>query len=83
MPLQLLLQYLHPAFGGVGDDGLQLVLVLVHGGAFGQIAAQMDGIEVAFGRAHAAADALVGVDDARAALQAPGGLGADLLFGES
>ena len=41
----------------------------------------MDGVERALGGAQAAADALVGVDDRGAAVQAAGGLGAHLLFG--
>ena len=43
---------------------------------------QVDGIERALRRADAAADALVRIDDARAAAKAARGLLFDLLFGE-
>lgn len=46
------------------------------------IAAQVDGVKLASGRAHAAADAAVGIDDAHAAAKAAGRLLFDLLFRE-
>lgn len=42
----------------------------------------MDGVKLASGRAHAAADAAVGIDDAHAAAKAAGRLLFDLLFRE-
>ena len=43
---------------------------------------QVDGVKLASGRAHAAADAAVGIDDAHAAAKAAGRFHFDLLFCE-
>ena len=79
---QGLLDDLHLTLGGVGTDGLELVLGRDHLAVLRTHALEVDGIEFALGRADAAADALIRIDNAAAAAQAAGRLGADLLFGE-
>lgn len=66
----------------VGENGFHLVLGADHLGRFRVIAAQVDGVKLASGRAHAAADAAAGIDDAHAAAKAAGRLLFDLLFRE-
>ena len=58
------------------------VLGADHLGRLLVIAAQVDGVKLASGRAHATADAAVGIDDAHAAAKAAGRLLFDLLFRE-
>ena len=67
---------------GVGPDLFQLVLALDHVAGVGQVAAQVDGVELAAGGAKAAAHAAVQVHGGGAAAEAPGGFDLYLLLGE-
>ena len=77
-----LLYNLHCALCGIGDDGLELILSRDHGGVFGAYTLEVYRVKLAFGGAHAAADALVGIDHTASAAKAAGGFSLDLLFGE-
>ncbi len=54
----------------------------MHVGAAGDVTSQVDGVEVAAGRAEAAADAHVDIDDTLATAEAAFRFDLDLVFGE-
>ena len=70
------------ALGGVGADGLELVLRLHHRRALGTLTEEMNGVELTFGGAKAAADALVFVYFRGAAAETACGLLLDLRLSE-
>ena len=70
------------AFERVRSDAGHHLFGCVHVGAARNVSSQVDGVEVAAGRAEAAADAHVDIDDALAAAEAALRFDLDLVFGE-
>lgn len=70
------------ALDHVWEDGLHLVLGADHFGCLRVVAAQVDGVKLALGRTHTAANAAIGIDDAHTAAKAAGRFHFDLLFRE-
>ena len=64
----------------VWEDGLHLVHGADHFGCLRVVAAQMDGVKLALGRTHTAANAAIVINDAHTAAKAAGRFYFDLLF---